>query len=122
MSESLLRDKAEEATRVMVKSQGVDKAKAMDPLMMVAVLQALIELIKLWKSCKTNPEQAVDKIKKPGIVGKLAMRRIIRRVGKQRFSGREDLREHLAEMELAIHKVGINTTPEEMKRIFDEVG
>lgn len=69
--------KAKLVGRYMADQLGVEESKALDPLLIIAIASIILEIFKvLYKKNKT-PKEALDTVKKPGILQRWTARRII---------------------------------------------
>lgn len=118
----LSEQKAREAAEYMVSELKVDRVKAFDIMLILALIGVIIELVKLirwW--CGQSSDQAIDTFRKPGIVGKILLRRAINKVAKEQLADREDLAKLSVKIRTALLATSEKMTPEEAKALFQEI-
>jgi hypothetical protein len=116
----LIRTKAEKAAQMMCAS-GVPEKAALDPLTVAAIVAVIVEVLKVLKGCGLFGDKALRKIHNPGLVHGLVLRRTVRRVARERFGGRPDLREYATAIELNVHSMALTLTAEEIGQMQAEL-
>lgn len=108
---SLIYNKVQEATNKVIARR---KVVSFDPAIILMIIAAVVELIKMWRECRKEPEEALDSAQRPGIITRWIMRRVLRRnLGKKYDEFGDDVKEALLE-------VARDTSVEEMKQMYDE--
>ncbi len=116
---SMLEDKAKAAAEAMT-GQGVDREKAFDPLVLIALLQIILEMIAALIRKNQSVEDALKYLARPSLLASARLRAAAMRIGGRTFKGRPDLTKLSGPMGKALHAVGRTTTAAEMKAVFQE--
>lgn len=108
---ALIYNKVQQATDKVV-ARG--KVTSFDPTIILMIVAAVVELIKMWQECRKDPEEALDSAQRPGILTRWIVRRVLRRnLGKKYDEFGDDVKEALLE-------VARDTNIDEMKQMYDE--
>ncbi len=117
----MLKEKAALVSDLMVTHHSVSRSLALDPMMILAIIQIIILIVKLVIACRSTPSQAVAKFQKPGIIGQRRLRTIIRRTLLRHARDRKDLYALRAKIESSLRTVGLASTVEDLAHLFAEV-
>ena len=86
------------------------------PIMILTIVEIIIELVKLAKSCNQTPKEALGGLKKPGPFERLATRRIVRK----RLATLSQWRQYGTQFTDGIFAVGGVCTEDEVSTMFQE--
>jgi hypothetical protein len=108
--------KAQQARETMRSSMDLPDDPSIDPAIWLALIAMFTELIRLLRDCNRSPEQAVRDMRRPRLVGTVALHRAVRKA--VRLHKIPDLAGHF---ETAVKLVGLKTSAEEVKAMYREV-
>ena len=88
-----------------------------------ALVSIIVNLVKLSKLCKNDAKSALDRIRKPGIIDKIKIRKTIRSSLKENnvdFPRGKKAEEGLVLIEKTIHDISLGITEKDVNFILEE--
>lgn len=103
------------ADKTLSKYTELNPNKAIDPAMIVLIVNLVSELVSMFQGCKQNPEQAQGIMNKPTLLQKIALGNILsKHVGFFNFKLKNELKEVLL-------STGKSVTIEDVQEAYEEI-
>jgi hypothetical protein len=77
---SVIEAKANNAASELAQTQGIDNSVALDPATILALLEIIMQVMKMLQNCRKTPENALLVLRNPSIMERWALKRIVKRV------------------------------------------
>lgn len=104
---SVTRQQAERAASVVASGAEID------PAMVIAILEVIVTILKVLLACGLLVDQALAKLQKPGVIGTVHLRRILR--------SHEAIGDRRYKVEMALRAIGRTVTTAELTTMFAEL-
>ena len=110
-------DMARRAAGLLVEQGDAAEAIAFDPLMILALLSVVVEVLKMLGWLRLSEAQSLARLKRPGPVERFFLRRAVTKAARKHFAGRKDLNRLQDSMAAALTKSAAGLTPEGYKAL-----
>jgi hypothetical protein len=88
---------------------------ALDPATIGMYAQLILQVIEMFKACKSTPKAAADTAKSPGLFARMRLRSVV----KDNMS-RDEWRSHGPHVVQALLDSGLETTPDEIASLYSD--
>lgn len=75
--DQVVEQRAHKAAAYLNTSLGVEKVVAFDPMLIVALIGVIIQVVKMMGWCGLSPDKAMKALAKPGVLGRMVLRRAV---------------------------------------------